>query len=1222
MDNQQVGVDAVWNNSNFNKGQAEYTSKLQMALGATQEIAAKAEDAGAKGGIAGGLMQVFGGAASAATGNLLGLAVAAGGFMEIGRSLITGFGDLISSVQQFGSEALLAGSRVQQLSYIAQILGQRQGYTNEQVNSFVDQIRAQGISMDVANQLVAQFARYNLDMADAVKLAAVAQDAATLSNEGSSEALEGLLHGITTLNVRVLRTHGILTNLNDAYAAYAQEIGKTVDALTTEEKEQAALNAVLREGERIQGAYAISMETAGKQMGTLKSRLIPDLIASLGAPFQQAFFNVISGINSFVKGITAAITEGGALYPILVQLGAVAELITEPIRDIGKAFEEGAAGPLQNFASQIAQTAQNMLSWGFNLVINLATGIIDGASTALVSAINYVSNILSFWFAPGSPPNVAPNIDVWGAETLEEWLHGFDQADFSILKDIQGTLKTAISGLISAGEIGKEAGAEMYLNLSAGLTEALSSGQLSQDLLDQITAAGGAYGDELAELVQKQFELAESAKAVERAEKALADAKKRESAAGAAVNKGLVEYNQMLRSGASKEALDAKLKEINAGKVAQQQAAEDIDSAEVALELEKEKQKAMAAQVKLLEDLVAAMADFAKAQEDTMPTTGTTPSTGGVGAGGGGGVGGGGLPETPTGEGENPMGGVLDSMKEAITQAVADMKQKLSDAWETIKNTVAQKWQEAMDKIRTAFEGSGLSEKWEKIKEAAGVAWEWIKTEVSEVITYISDWWEKNGEGIITFFQFLWDSIVAIIQWAAPFIGLIIKNAWNVIITVVRVVWETVKAIFKIALNAIGTTINFWVKIFQGDWEGAWQVIVDYVTNLWTILVDWLEGVWSALVDFFKNFLQMFVDVWGPVWEWIKNIVVTVWTAIVDWVQGAVQSILDWIVGIGESISEAWNNLWTGIQTKIQEIWQSIVDWLLEKLRGLFESMGLDFDDMVAKWTQIWDDIKLIVETVWNRIVEWVTEKVEAVRDFIEEVVSGIKDWWDETWTAIKDKVGEIWDKIQSAVEAAVTWVSDKIHAVIDPIVDWWETTWNSIKDKVSEIWDSIKTAIGTKVEEIKTAVEEFVQGIIDKITGAVQSAWDAGVDFITGLKDGILQAIGNVISEITGAVQGIIDTILDLLGIASPSKVMKAIGKLTMKGLELGITANAFLPEKAMAKAAINMIAPAAQPITMGTTTNYYQPNINLNTVVNGGLGAAQLESLIIRTVRKGMTR
>jgi hypothetical protein len=155
---------------------------------------------------------------------------------------------LSSSAADLVKESTLLAARAETLDVVMARVGVNAGYSSDQMRTFMEAVRSAGITTIQSQEAVIRMTQAHLDLAQASKLARVAQDAAVIGAVNSSEAMERLLHGITTLQPEILRTIGITVNFEQEYARAAAQMGRSREALSQQEKQQIAFNAVLSRG--------------------------------------------------------------------------------------------------------------------------------------------------------------------------------------------------------------------------------------------------------------------------------------------------------------------------------------------------------------------------------------------------------------------------------------------------------------------------------------------------------------------------------------------------------------------------------------------------------------------------------------------------------------------------------------------------------------------------------------------------------------------------------------------------------------------------------------------------------------------------------------------------------------------------------------------------------------------------------------------------------------
>ena len=94
-------------------------------------------------------------------------------------------------------------------------------------------------------------------------------------------------------------------------------------------------------------------------------------------------------------------------------------------------------------------------------------------------------------------------------------------------------------------------------------------------------------------------------------------------------------------------------------------------------------------------------------------------------------------------------------------------------------------------------------------------------------------------------------------------------------------------------------------------------------------------------------------------------------------------------------------------------------------------------------------------------------------------------------------------------------------------------------------------------VNKAKTAAKDLVDKFVETIKKLPDDLKNLGQSIVEGLWNGIKNAGDWLWNKVKEFAQGVIDAIKEQLGIASPSKVAKAIGKFVPQGFALGIEAD-----------------------------------------------------------------
>ena len=141
------------------------------------------------------------------------------------------------------------------------------------------------------------------------------------------------------------------------------------------------------------------------------------------------------------------------------------------------------------------------------------------------------------------------------------------------------------------------------------------------------------------------------------------------------------------------------------------------------------------------------------------------------------------------------------------------------------------------------------------------------------------------------------DEIVAVVL--PPLLGIFGELA-EIVLPLVMEVFRAMQPVIEPIMKAIASVIKTVLALIKGDWEGVWNGIKEFFSNIWDAICKALEG---------------FGKVFSNIFEGIKNIVLGIWDGIVSGIKAAINFIIeginwfirglnkikipDWVPGVG-----------------------------------------------------------------------------------------------------------------------------------------------------------------------------------------------------------------------------------------------------------------------------------------------------------------------------------
>ena len=246
-----------------------------------------------------------------------GVSSASRSFSKLSQTIGRGPNGLVGAYATLAANAFAVSAAFSALRDAAQVEQMMKGLeaqsarTGKNLTGLAQQLKEitnYAISSSEAMQATALMSSAGFSSQGMKELVTVANNAALALGRNVPDALDRISKGVTKLEPELLDELGIMTKLTEAYSRYALENSKTADSLTSFEKRQALLNAVVSEG------------TA--KFGGLSEEVEANPYDKLGAAFSDLTKEGLGFVNTLLGPMAEVFSAKGLLLGGIILFGS------------------------------------------------------------------------------------------------------------------------------------------------------------------------------------------------------------------------------------------------------------------------------------------------------------------------------------------------------------------------------------------------------------------------------------------------------------------------------------------------------------------------------------------------------------------------------------------------------------------------------------------------------------------------------------------------------------------------------------------------------------------------------------------------------------------------------------------------------------------------------------------------------------------------------------
>ena len=187
-----------------------------------------------------------------------------------------------------------------------------------------------------------------------------------------------------------------------------------------------------------------------------------------------------------------------------------------------------------------------------------------------------------------------------------------------------------------------------------------------------------------------------------------------------------------------------------------------------------------------------------------------------------------------------------------------------------------------------------------------------------------------------------------------------------------------------------------------------------------------------------------------------------------------------------------------------------------------------------------WDKIKAAMSKLWGWVKGVFAKGWDWLKTKLSAAVSGF----------VRANA-RAWDLVRTKLAAAVAWYVGLPGRILRAVGAFGRLLYTKGRELVA----GLSQGVVTRWESLRAWLGDIKDRVKSRIGSTARTLYSAGRDLLAGMIDGVQAMASRLVSAVTGPIGDAVGKAKSLLGIASPSKVFRDIGKFTMQGYADGVS-------------------------------------------------------------------
>lgn len=162
---------------------------------------------------------------------------------------------------------------------------------------------------------------------------------------------------------------------------------------------------------------------------------------------------------------------------------------------------------------------------------------------------------------------------------------------------------------------------------------------------------------------------------------------------------------------------------------------------------------------------------------------------------------------------------------------------------------------------------------------------------------------------------------------------------------------------------------DFFIGVFTGDWELAWEGVKGIFTGIWNAITGVFKAVWTVIVNLVMTYLKL-----------MRTVITTVMNAVKTWITNRLTTIKAVFSSIWQSITSVVGSKIRAMRDVIKDVLNAVRTWISDKLTAI-----------KTKFSNTWESIRNTASSAFERIKSAITSPIERAKEILDGIISRIK---------------------------------------------------------------------------------------------------------------------------------------------------------------------------------------------------------------------------------------